>query len=47
MMQLNPGQPSHLIKELLPCCIGLNGKFQLSIHGGHSHTNLELEGKIN
>lgn len=41
-----PVQPPYLIKELLPRCVGLNGKFQLRIHGGHSHANLELEGEI-
>lgn len=31
---------SYLVKELLSCCIRLNGKLQFSIHCGDSYTNL-------
>lgn len=31
---------SYLVKELLSCCIWLNGKFQFSIHRGDSYTYL-------
>lgn len=38
--------PPYLIEELLPCGVGLNGKLQLSVHGGNSHTDLEDKRKI-
>ena len=30
---------SHLIKQLLSGCVGLNGKLQLRVYGGHPDIN--------
>lgn len=32
---------TYLIKQLLPCSVRLDGKLQLSIHGGNTHADLE------
>lgn len=29
-----------LVKELLPCCVGVEGKLQLRVHGGDSNVDL-------
>jgi hypothetical protein len=35
--------PNYLIKELLASGAGLNGKFQLSIHGRNPHIDLQKQ----
>ena len=32
---------SYLVKQLLACGVGLDGKLQLCVHGGHPHIDLE------
>lgn len=34
---------AHLVKELLSRCVGLDGKLQLCIHGGHTDVDLEKQ----
>lgn len=31
----------HLVKQLLPCRVGLDGKLQLGVHGGDAHVDLQ------
>lgn len=31
---------THLVKELLPCSVGMEGKLQLRVHGRDAHVDL-------
>lgn len=42
-LKVKHGTKGHLVKQLFPCGVILNGKLQLSIHGGHA--NIYLEGQ--
>lgn len=32
---------THLVEQLLPCGVGLDGKLQLGVHGGDAHVDLQ------
>lgn len=36
---------SYLVKELFACRVGLDGKLQLSVHGGDAHIDLKKRKK--
>ena len=38
---------AHLVEELFPCGVGLDGKLQLCIHGGDPDIDLENKHELN